>query len=53
MRDNLLLLLLSGGAHVLIEGTVGDLETGQSRDTGVQNGQHDDYGDEAHEDGYR
>jgi tRNA A37 N6-isopentenylltransferase MiaA len=48
----LLLLLLSGGTHLLAESHVGDLKTGNGADTDVEDGEEEDADNTAHEDSY-
>jgi hypothetical protein len=48
----LLLLLLSSGTHLLAEGHVGDLKTGNGADTDVEDGEEENADNTAHEDSY-
>jgi len=49
----LLLLLLCSRTHLLAEGHVGDLETGDGADTDVEDGEEEDADNTAHEDSCR
>ena len=49
----LLLLLLSSGTHLLAEGHVGDLKTGNGADTDVEDGEQEDADNTTHEDSCR
>jgi hypothetical protein len=47
------LLLLSGGTHLLAEGHVRDLKTGDGADTDVEDREEEDADNTAHEDSYK